>query len=308
MAAVAELSRDSFKVLEVRADAASLMRVRFRIAGEPGTFAVRLPLPSAKRLNPWLYAIPRDAADAASMLATFLEEEVETGCAGWGLTAAEGPDQVFTLETYGFRPSDETEHRRQVKSVGPDGYRGWIDHDEDEASAAGGRKLARLAASPFTYPEVGATAGALPAGYRHINLDRQLGSGAATFRVAAERLMSWDMHRRAGLLVDTIQPTVTLGSVAVLGIMLGPWRIDAPVRIVNIITEPSVQGFAYGTLPGHPESGEERFLVHHDADGTVRAEIRAFSRPARWFTRLGAPLARQVQDRTSGRYLAALNA
>ena len=174
--------------------------------------------------------------------------------------------------------------------------------------SAGGRKLARLAAAPFTYPEVGATAGALPAGYRHINLDRHLGSGAATFRVAAERLMSWDMHRRAGLLVDTIQPIVTVGSVAVLGIMLGPWRIDAPVRIVNIITEPSVQGFAYGTLPGHPESGEERFLVYRDADGTVRAEIRAFSRPARWFTRLGGPLARQVQDRTGRRYLAALDA
>jgi uncharacterized protein (UPF0548 family) len=96
--------------------------------------------------------------------------------------------------------------------------------------------------------------------------------------------------------------------VAVLGIMFGPWRIDAPVRVVEVIAEPTVQGFAYGTLAGHPESGEERFLIHHDPDDTVRATIRAFSRPNRWFTRLGRPLARQVQNDFTRRYLDALAA
>jgi uncharacterized protein (UPF0548 family) len=78
--------------------------------------------------------------------------------------------------------------------------------------------------------------------------------------------------------------------------------------VVAVDDRPRVQGFAYGTLSRHPASGEERFLIHHDADDTVRATIRAFSRPGRWYTKLGAPLARHVQDRTTNRYLDALAA
>jgi len=70
--------------------------------------------------------------------------------------------------------------------------------------------------------------------------------------------------------------------------------------------EIAAQRFAYGTLPGHPESGEERFLVHLNDDHIVTAQIRAFSRPGRWFTRLGRPIARRVQDATTQRYLDAL--
>lgn len=75
--------------------------------------------------------------------------------------------------------------------------------------------------------------------------------------------------------------------------------------MVDVVDQPGVQGFAYGTLPGHPEAGEERFLIHFD---TVRATIRAFSRPARWYTKLGAPLARRIQDKTTEKYLDALKA
>jgi uncharacterized protein (UPF0548 family) len=38
---------------------------------------------------------------------------------------------------------------------------------------------------------------------------------------------------------------------------------------------PPVAGFAYSTLPGHPESGAEGFHVRLDPDENVRAEIRA---------------------------------
>ena len=82
--------------------------------------------------------------------------------------------------------------------------------------------------------------------------------------------MTWDMHRRAGLLVDHTPPIVTAGQVAVISILLlGQLPIGAPVRVVAVIDEPTVHGFAYGTLPGHPESGEERFLIHHDTDDTA---------------------------------------
>lgn len=180
----------------------------------------------------------------------------------------------------------------------------------DRAAETGDREHAKLASLPLTYPEVGATAaGDLPPGYRHITVERTLGTGHDRFQTAVERLMTWDMHRRAGLLVDHSPPAVTVGQEVVVSILLlGQLAIGAPVRVVAVVDQPRVQGFAYGTLSGHPESGEERFLIHHDADDTVRATIRAFSRPARWYTRLGGPLARHLQDRTTNRYLDALSA
>ncbi len=57
-------------------------------------------------------------------------------------------------------------------------------------------------------------------------------------------------------------------------------------------------GFAYGTLPDHAETGEERFLVEWDrASGEVWYDILAFSRPHLLLTRLGYPYVRRVQKR-----------
>lgn len=158
---------------------------------------------------------------------------------------------------------------------------------------------------PFSYPEVGATAGSLPAGYHHLQVERPVGSGPAAFDEAARRLLTWQMHRRAGLAVHTSQD-VAAGLGVVLSIRIGLLTIAAPVRIVELIDEPRRRGFAYGTLPGHPETGEERFTVRRDDDDSVVAEIRAFSRPGRWFTRLAGPLGRRLQHTTTQRYLDAL--
>jgi hypothetical protein len=54
----------------------------------------------------------------------------------------------------------------------------------------------------------------------------------------------------------------------------------APCRVVYVIDEPRRRGFAYGTLPGHPESGEEAFVLEQRDDGTIASNIIAFSRPA----------------------------
>ena len=57
-------------------------------------------------------------------------------------------------------------------------------------------------------------------------------------------------------------------------------------------------GFAYGTLPAHPERGEERFLVEWNrADDSVWYDLLAFSRPGHWLARLGYPYARYEQAR-----------
>ena len=77
----------------------------------------------------------------------------------------------------------------------------------------------------------------------------------------------------------------------------------AACRIVAVVDEPDRYGFAYGTLPAHPEEGEELFLVTRADDGTVRFEITVFSRPHDLLTRLGGPIARRVQQHASRRYL-----
>lgn len=146
----------------------------------------------------------------------------------------------------------------------------------------------------------------MPSGYQTLDVTQPIGRGQEWFETAAQRVLSWDMHRRAGLLVNTDRPDVAAHADAVLEIRLGPWWMQAPVRVVEVLQEPATAGFAYGTLPGHPETGEERFLVHLDAEGIVRAQIRAFFRPGRWFTRLGRPIARRIQDATTQRYLNAL--
>jgi uncharacterized protein (UPF0548 family) len=75
--------------------------------------------------------------------------------------------------------------------------------------------------------------------------------------------------------------------------------------VVYTITEADRRGFAYGTLPGHPERGEEAFLVTI-TDGTdVHFRIRAFSRPATLPARLGGPLTRLAQQYATDRYVKA---
>ena len=66
-------------------------------------------------------------------------------------------------------------------------------------------------------------------------------------------------------------------------------------RVVSVVDEPNRFGFAYGTLPGHAECGEELFLVEKTEDGAVRYIIKAFSRPRIWMARLGYPIARAQQ-------------
>jgi hypothetical protein len=57
-------------------------------------------------------------------------------------------------------------------------------------------------------------------------------------------------------------------------------------------------GFAYGTVPNHPERGEERFLVEWDArDDSVWYDLVAVSRPGHWLARVGYLYARYEQAR-----------
>jgi len=71
-------------------------------------------------------------------------------------------------------------------------------------------------------------------------------------------------------------------------------------------TDGDERGFAYGTLPGHPESGEECFLVRLAPGGEVVFEIRVFFRLASPGARLAGPLALVLQRLATDRYVTAI--
>lgn len=164
-------------------------------------------------------------------------------------------------------------------------------------------KLSDLAALPLTYPEVGATAGVLPSGYHHVHKSTVIGRGRGRFEQAGAAGMRWGMLRGAGVRVEATTEVAEVGSEVI--VHLGP--IGAPCRVVYVVAEDDACGFAYGTLPGHAESGEELFLVRYDpASEQVYAVVTAFSRHATWWSRLGSPLTSLVQRVVTERYLRAL--
>jgi uncharacterized protein (UPF0548 family) len=163
--------------------------------------------------------------------------------------------------------------------------------------------LAALQDKPFTYIDIGATAGRLPDGYHHITESVQIGTGEARFEDAARKVMRWGMLRGAGARVRASSEIAAVGSVVIVRLGL----VQAPCRVVYVVDEANRRGFAYGTLRGHPESGEEMFSVRRDpADDAVYAEVVAFSRHATWWSRAAGPLTSAIQRIMTKRYLAAV--
>jgi len=159
----------------------------------------------------------------------------------------------------------------------------------------------------LTYEEVGATrAGSLPKGYTHVHRDVSLGTGPEVFERAVTALFDWRMHQEAGLTVVSSDGKPAPGIVVVLRAGWGPVHLTIPCRVVYTVDEPDRRGFAYGTLPGHPEKGEEAFMVVKTDTGDVRVQIHAFSRPASLLARLGGPFSRMIQQYATDRYVSAM--
>ncbi|WP_067827326.1 DUF1990 family protein [Nocardia inohanensis] len=159
----------------------------------------------------------------------------------------------------------------------------------------------------FTYPDVGATAGEFPAGYDHFRLRLRIGSGRELFDSAGEQILAYRMQRGTNIFREASTPTAEPGTELTVRLGLGPIGIIAPCRVVYVLDEPDRRGFAYGTLPGHPESGEEVFTVEYDpADGSVYGVVAAFSRPATWYVRAGGPVVRLIQRWFAARYIRTL--
>lgn len=137
-----------------------------------------------------------------------------------------------------------------------------------------------------TYAPVGATrTGDLPKHFNHLRYRLLLGTGEALYRAAGENVLTFRMHRATGARIRTDAARAAEG--VQLTVVLGPLR--APCEVVWTSATDRLTGFGYGTLPGHPECGEEAFLVEHDAADRVWFRVVAYSRPATLLTRLGGP-------------------
>ncbi len=167
------------------------------------------------------------------------------------------------------------------------------------------RSLAELTDEGVTYPEVGATAADLPVGYRHVVRRAALGQGRVTFDRCATALMTWGVHRASGIDVRASHSPAQVGAVVSQLVGVRGVGVVAPCKVVYVVDEADRRGFAYGTLPGHPESGEESFAVSILDDESVALDIRSFSRPGNVISRIGQPVSHWVQDKMTDRYVAA---
>jgi uncharacterized protein (UPF0548 family) len=167
--------------------------------------------------------------------------------------------------------------------------------------------LGELESTNPTYDEIGAAlAGKWPEGFHHDHYETVLGQGSEQFQKAVTGLKTWKAHRLPGMGVFPEDQEIRTGATVILTLGTPFAALIAPCRIVGVIDGQTRWGFAYGTLPGHPEQGEEAFAVSIASDGTVQFEIDAFSRAGDPLVRLSGPIGRGIQRGGTGAYLRAL--
>jgi uncharacterized protein (UPF0548 family) len=156
--------------------------------------------------------------------------------------------------------------------------------------------LARERDLPHSYVEIGETQkDTTVAGYDNDFNFVELGHGDAVWEAAKAAIQQWKMFPGGWACIWPEDTPIQVGEVvAMQAKVMGLWWLNS-CRIVYVVDNQDKFGFAYGTLPGHAECGEELFMVEKTSNGTVRYIIKAFSRPRVWVARLGYPIARAYQ-------------
>jgi uncharacterized protein (UPF0548 family) len=162
--------------------------------------------------------------------------------------------------------------------------------------------LARQASSTFTYsPPGGTRTGAMP-GYITDHNQILLGTGPGTFARARAAVERWAMFDIPWLTLYSHDAPIEPGTTVAVVIPVAGIRTVNACRIVYVIdeqTDAQRYGFAYGTLPDHMETGEERFVVERRADDSVWYDLLASARPRHPLARIGKPVTRLYQRRFS---------
>ncbi|TQM33768.1 DUF1990 family protein [Microbacterium kyungheense] len=164
--------------------------------------------------------------------------------------------------------------------------------------------MMRAAGTTQTHPADAVWREAVP-GYRRWEKTTTLGSGGEVWGWATAEVLRWGVKTRSGF---SVTPATTVATGIRPVILAHPFglSIREPVEVVDVVETPNRVGFAYRTLPGHPVSGEEAFIVHRRGDEvllTIRSLTRAADSP-RW--RLAYPGLLLAQKVARLRYLRAL--
>ena len=174
-----------------------------------------------------------------------------------------------------------------------------------------------------------AALGPTPDGYRYSrrsiplahSFDPRDASLDRAFERARAMLQAWGPQIGAGMRIEIGDSDDTASaedgflplptpSVGLKGLLIsrvaGVIPMRAPFRVVTAEFDSAEHaGYAYDALPGHPVRGREAFYVTR-AEGLVEFTVMAFSQPALWYSRLGAPVTRIIQNRYANKYLLAM--
>ena len=141
--------------------------------------------------------------------------------------------------------------------------------------------------------------------YRRSETSSVIGTGDLVWERATAEVLRWGVKTASGFAVSSNASVGPGDRVEVRARLFGVGIIE-PVEVVAVVDEPDRVGFSYRTLPGHPVSGEEAFMVSRHGD-EVRLTVRSLTRAAPqqpW--RALFPLLRVVQGVVRRRYLRAL--
>lgn len=151
---------------------------------------------------------------------------------------------------------------------------------------------------PYSYAGVAHTRNEAPEpGFDNDYNTQVLGQGPAVWDAAREAIRQWKMFPGEwAYVVSSPLPLAPNAVVAMAARVLGIWWLNT-CRIVYVLDTETQFGFAYGTLPGHVECGEELFMVEKSASGEVQYVLKAFSKPRHWMARMAYPVARAHQKK-----------
>ena len=175
-----------------------------------------------------------------------------------------------------------------------------------------------------SHPHPGdAALGPTPDGYRYFrrsiplahSFDPRDAGLDRTFERARSMLQSWGPQIGAGMRIEVTAaqdeavplPAPSVGFEGqLISRVAGVIPLRAPFRVVTAeFASADYAGYAYETLPGHPEDGREAFYVTR-GEGLVEFTVMAFSKSVLWYSRLGGPVTRIIQNRYTNKYLLAM--
>jgi uncharacterized protein (UPF0548 family) len=160
-----------------------------------------------------------------------------------------------------------------------------------QTTREGSALLREMQSAEPTYTDIGATAEKkTPAGFKGATHERIIGRGVDDFQRASDALRQWLVHERAGVQPFN-RPPLIVGETVLLVLPLALAELRIACRIVHTVETSKQFGFSYGTLPCHPEIGEEQFLISLLPDDRVVFSIHLFwkpgillASPARWLS------------------------